>query len=275
MIGIIDVGGGMRGVYGAGVLDYFLDRDIHFDYCLGVSSGSANIASFVARQKERNYRFYTEHILHSGFMGMSAFIRGNSFFNLDYIYSTLTNEVDPIDYDTILASKSVFKVQATHAESGKPHYFLKSDFSSKNCSALKASSAIPVACKPVKVNGRVFFDGGVSEPIPIKKAFDDGCEKVYVILTKPLHLIMGPEKFKPLYRVILHKYPEIVKALDRRSSMYNDSIKELIQMAKTEKVTIIAPQDTFDVNTACRNIDNIKKLYQSGYSDASRVFGVT
>lgn len=274
MIGIIDVGGGMRGVYGAGVLDYFLDQDVHFDYCLGVSSGSANIASFVARQKERNYRFYTEHILHRGFMGMSAFIRGNSFFNLDYIYSTLTNEIDPIDYETILASKSIFKVQATHADSGKPHYFSTSDFSTKNCSALKASSAIPVACRPVKVNGRFFFDGGVSEPIPVKKAFEDGCEKVYVILTKPLHILMGPEKFKPLYRLLLRRYPEIVKALDRRSAMYNDSIKELIQMAKADKVTIIAPRETFEVNTASRNIDNIKRLYQSGYRDAAECFPV-
>jgi predicted patatin/cPLA2 family phospholipase len=271
MIGVIDVGGGMRGVYGAGVLDYFLEQDIKFDYCLGVSSGSANMASFVARQKERNYRFYTEHILKRGFMGMSAFIRGNSFFNLDYIYSTLTNEIDPIDYETIMASKSIFKVLATHADSGRPHYFTKHDFAGNTCSALMASSAIPVACKPVQINGRYFFDGGVSEPIPIKKAFEDGCEKVYVILTKPLHLIMGPEKYKPLYRFILRKYPEIVKALDGRSKKYNDSVKDLIQLAKTDKVVIIAPRDTFDVNTACRTIENIKKLYQSGYSDASKV----
>ena len=272
MIGVLDVGGGMRGVYGAGVLDYFLEKNISFDYCLGVSSGSANMASFVARQKERNFRYYTEHILKSGFMGMSAFIRGNSFFNLDYIYTTLTNIIDPIDYDTLLASKSILKVQATHADNGRPHYFSQKDFSKKDCSALMASSAIPVACKPVKINGRYFFDGGVSEPIPFKKAFEDGCEKVYVILTKPLHSIMGPERFKPLYRVILHKYPEIVSALDRRSKMYNDSVKDLIQMTKTDKVVIIAPQDTFNVNTACRNIDNLKKLYKSGYSDASKVF---
>jgi len=272
MIGVLDVGGGMRGVYGAGVLDYFLDRDIRFDYCLGVSSGSANIASFVARQKERNFRYYTEHVLKSGFMGMSAFIRGNSFFNLDYIYTTLTNVIDPIDYETLLASKSIFKVLATHADSGKPHYFSQKDFSRKDCSALMASSAIPVACKPVKVNGRLFFDGGVSEPIPIKKAFEDGCEKVYVILTKPLQALMEPERFRPLYRLVLHKYPEIIKALDCRSKRYNDSVKELVEMAKTEKVVIISPEDTFEVNTVCRNIENIKKLYQSGYDDASKLF---
>lgn len=54
MMGIVDVGGGMRGVFGCGVTDFLLDNDITFDYCLGVSAGSANLASYVvkaARQK--------------------------------------------------------------------------------------------------------------------------------------------------------------------------------------------------------------------------------
>ena len=42
MLGIIDVGGGMRGIYTAGIYDYLLDHQITFDYCLGVSAGSAN-----------------------------------------------------------------------------------------------------------------------------------------------------------------------------------------------------------------------------------------
>ena len=57
-VGLIDVGGGLRGAYGAGVLDRCIDDGIRFDYCIGVSAGSANVAAFLAGQKGRNLRFY-------------------------------------------------------------------------------------------------------------------------------------------------------------------------------------------------------------------------
>lgn len=31
MTGVIDVGGGLRGAYGAGVFDWCMDNDVHFD----------------------------------------------------------------------------------------------------------------------------------------------------------------------------------------------------------------------------------------------------
>lgn len=59
--GVVDVGGGYRGVYAAGVLDYCLDHGIFFDLGIGVSAGSANLTSYAAKQPRRNLRFYTEY----------------------------------------------------------------------------------------------------------------------------------------------------------------------------------------------------------------------
>lgn len=59
--GVVDVGGGLRGVYAAGVFDYCLDQDIRFDLGIGVFAGSANVASYIAGQKKRNDSFYTEY----------------------------------------------------------------------------------------------------------------------------------------------------------------------------------------------------------------------
>ena len=53
--GVIDVGGGLRGIYAAGVLDYCMEQGIRFDLGIGISAGSANLASFVACQRGRNY----------------------------------------------------------------------------------------------------------------------------------------------------------------------------------------------------------------------------
>lgn len=46
--GIVDVGGGLRGIYAAGVLDYCMDKGIRFDLGIGVSAGSANLISYAA-----------------------------------------------------------------------------------------------------------------------------------------------------------------------------------------------------------------------------------
>ena len=70
--GIIDVGGGLRGVYAAGVLDCCMDAGVQFDLGIGVSAGSANIASYLAGQKTRNYQFFPLRTKGSVFPGIGA-----------------------------------------------------------------------------------------------------------------------------------------------------------------------------------------------------------
>ena len=61
-IGIIDVGGGFRDIYGAGVLDVCMEQGIQFDSCIGISAGSANLASYLSHQPGRSYTFYMEYV---------------------------------------------------------------------------------------------------------------------------------------------------------------------------------------------------------------------
>ena len=103
--GLVVEGGGMKCAYSAGILDRFLDEHITFDYCIGVSAGSANTASYLAGQRGRNRRFYVEHLMEPGYMGVKNLLRTGQFFGLQYIYATLTNSdgADPIDYPAIAA----------------------------------------------------------------------------------------------------------------------------------------------------------------------------
>ena len=59
-IGVIDVGGGLRGIYAAGVFGWCMENDVQFDYGIGISAGSANLASYISGQHGRNYLFYEE-----------------------------------------------------------------------------------------------------------------------------------------------------------------------------------------------------------------------
>lgn len=177
--GIIDVGGGLRGIYGAGVFDFCLDKNIVFDVGIGVSAGSANVISYIAGQKKRNFMFYMEYSLRKEYMSFSNLLFKKSYLDLDYIYGTLSNSdgENPLDYESILKSKTEFVAVAVNAETGETVYFNKKDLLKDDYSVLKASCAIPLACHPYEVFSVPYFDGALGDNIPFEKAFEMGSLK--------------------------------------------------------------------------------------------------
>lgn len=273
MTGIVDVGGGMRGVFGCGVTDFLLDNGITFDYCLGVSAGSANLVSYVSKQRGRNYRYYTKYSLRPEYMSAFNFVTKHSFFDLDYVYSVLSDSdgEDPLDYKALSQSSQIYKAVATSGETGEPHYFTKDDFRQDFYEPLKASSAIPGVCKPISIDGTDYFDGGVSDPIPVEKALADGCDHVFLILTKPIDFVKKPEMFKSAYTKVLKNYPAIIKKLNIRHETYNNEIKKALELSKEGKVTIIAPDDGYSVTAFTRNIRELNHLYNEGYIKSGEI----
>lgn len=126
-IGVVDVGGGFRGIYAAGVFDYCMDNDITFDLGIGVSAVSANIASFTARQPRRNYQFHTEFGMRKEYASIYNFITKRNFINLDYVYGTLSNSdgESPLDYHMLIENPMEMYTVATNAKTGKAKYFEK------------------------------------------------------------------------------------------------------------------------------------------------------
>ena len=277
-IGIVDVGGGYRGIYAAGVLDYCMDSGISFDLGIGVSAGSANLASFAAGQKGRNLKFYTEYGARNEYASFSNFVKKKTFIDMDYIYSTLSNSdgENPIDFPAFQLNPMEYFVVATDAETGKAHYFEKTDFHKDCYEPLKASCAIPFVCHPYKVSGREYFDGALSDPVPIQKAFDLGCDKVVLLLTKPEDDIRKPDGDIRLSKMIHRHYPNAAEGLCNRAKTYNDSIAKAESYAEDGKLLIVAPDDTCGVTTLTRdrskgNHIRLVELYQKGYSDGKNI----
>lgn len=273
MTGIIDVGGGMRGVYTSGIYDYLIDNRIDIDYCLGVSAGSANLITYVAGQHGRLKRFYLEYAFEKQYMGLGNYLKKGMLFDLDYIYSDITNSTgkDPLNYAEIRHSEKRFVAQTTDAESGESLYYTKDAFAFDDFTLLKASCAMPIACRrPIPFEGKLHFDGGVSDPIPYLKAFDDGCDRVIVCLTLPV-----AHKKAAIPSIVIHSllrsYPRIADLLIRNSEFYNQKVAELIELEKQEKVLIVYPNDCFGVKTATRDLDGLNKLYELGYNDGQRI----
>lgn len=272
-IGLVDVGGGYRGVYAAGVLDYCMHKGIWFDLGIGVSAGSANIASYCARQPMRNHRFYTEFGLRKEYAGMGNFLRTRSYINLPYIYGTLTNSDGeyPIDYEALMENPMEFLTVITEAETGMPRYIPKQALIKDQYTPFMASSAIPAICQPVIYEGKPCYDGALGDPVPVAKAFEMGCDKVVLLLTRPEDDVRTADSDRKLARRIRKKYPEAAKALTNRANKYNEGVALAKQYACEGKLLIIAPDDTCGVHTICRDEYKMRRLYEKGYTDAEKI----
>lgn len=272
-IGVVDVGGGLRGIYAAGVFDYCMEKGIDFDLCIGVSAGSANVASYLSGQRERNKQFYCEYAFRKQYMSVGNFLRTGSYIDMDYVYGTLCNTggENPYDYAAFEKTDNELYVVATNAITGEAKYFDRSDISLDNYQILMASSSIPGVNKPYVIGDVPYFDGALSDPVPIKKAFDEGCDRVVLILTKPAEIPRTAGKDPRLARMIRRKYPKSAELLSGRAERYNSSVELAKQYEKEGKVCIVSPENTEGVTTLSRNIESLERLYQRGMRDAEKI----
>ena len=272
-VGIIDVGGGMRGIYGTGIFDYLIDKNIEIPYCIGVSAGSANVASYISKQKGRNKPFYQDYSYEKKYMSFHNLLHKGSYIDLDYIYGTLSNEGgrNPWDFDKAMASSQEMVVAATDAKKGKPKYFTKKDYERNDYGMLKASSCIPIVCKAYKWKGGEYFDGALTDPIPYKKAIKDGCTRVIVVLTRPIDYRKQTTEAR-LYHRLKKSYPNMVEKMYARCDLYNTQLEDLLEnYVPTKKAFVIGPDDVCNVDTLKRTKENMEKLYQKGYKDGEKI----
>lgn len=266
---VIDVGGGFRGIYAAAALDRCLDEGVSFDLGIGISAGSANLASFVARQTGRNYRFYTVYGQRAAYASVRNFLFKHSFIDMDYVYGTLSNTdgEDPMDYDTFRDNPMDFTVVVADANTGRAHCIPKADIKLNAYDAFKASSAIPGICKPYEVGGIPCFDGALGDPVPVQRALDAGCDKIVLLLTKPRDLIRTPESDIKLARLIQKRYPQAAESLRKRAERYNEGVALAKELEREGRALIVAPDDTCGVQTLTRKKNALDALYAKGYGD--------
>ena len=273
--GVVDVGGGTRGIYGAGIFDWLLDHGVSFDYGAGVSAGSANLVTFQAGQRGRNFRFYDTYAFRKDYMSFRNFLRIGSYVDLQYIYGTLSNSdgEDPVDYEAFMSNPAELEIVATDARTGKPVYFNKRDIRKDRYEFLMASSCVPVACRPWPVGKRVYYDGGISDPIPFRRALDAGCDKVVVILTRPKDTPRTPGKDPWFARLLKRRSPASARALARRAETYNRSLGEAKALEAQGRLLILAPDTIEGLKTLSQDHGRLEALYRKGQADAERIPG--
>lgn len=270
-IGLVVEGGGMKCAYNAGILDVFLDHQITFDYCIGVSGGAGNVASFMAGQRGRNIRFFTEHIHSPQYFGVKSLLKTGNLFGLQYIYGELTNSTgkDPLNFPAIMKNPAEYEVAATNAVTGEAEYFGKEDMKQDDYRPIMASSAIPAACRPVEINGVPYYDGGISDAIPVRRALEKGCDRIVVILSKQRDYVRKPQGMRFLYSTLCRKYPKIIEDIDRRHITYRENLQEVFDLEKEGKAFVFAPSEHVKVGTYSMDEKTERILYDLGVKDFS------
>lgn len=265
-IGLVLEGGGMRGIYTVGVLDIFDEHDFMPNYIIGVSAGACNGVSYAARQKGRGYRVIIDNVDNKQYVSWSNYIKTKSLFGMDYIFDEIPHKLDLFDYDTLLTSDTEFITGVTDVLSGKPAFFNKTDLN-HNSTILRASSSIPVFSPIVEYKGGKYLDGGTSNPIPVEKAIEDGCDKVIVVLTQHRGYQKQPEKFRAIYKHMFKKYPEMIRVLDERHNVYNQALERVYELEKQGKAFIIQPSVPITISRYEKRKEELDKIHQLGKLD--------
>ncbi len=267
--GLLVEGGGMKCAYSAGVLDAFMENGITFDYVIGVSAGAANAASFMAGQIGRNKRFYTEFVTDPEYFGVKSFLKTHDGFNLKYIYGDLTNEGGAAElyYDKVMENPAEYEIVATNAITGKPHYFKKEELKRNDYKQIMASSAIPALCRPVFIDKVPYYDGGISDALPLRRAFDCGCERVVCLLSKSRNYIKKPEKMKAMYTIMCKKYPNTIKNMNNRYIMYKREQDFMYKAEKKGRAFIFSLETDLKLSTYTMDPNINGQLYDLGVQD--------
>ena len=269
--GLVLEGGAFRTIFSSGACDGLMAGDIFPDYCVGVSAGIAYGVSYFSRQSGRNLDILTRFANDKRYVGKRNLLKpGNHrcVFGLDFAYSVIPNELIPFDYETFAAFPGELEAVVTNMDTGKAEY-LPVPRRDEKFELLQATCAMPFLFPIYHIDGKPYMDGGAADAIPYEHAFEKGCDRVVVILTRERDYRRKSESLQPLLERWYHKYPRFCDTMRRRADVYNESRERLFTLEREGKAFLLAPHDTHDFSRIEHDVEKIKSLYQDGYERAT------
>ncbi|MBR6222028.1 MAG: patatin family protein [Lachnospiraceae bacterium] len=265
--GLILEGGGMRGAYTTGVLDYFLEHDIDFKEVYGVSAGACHATSYLSKQKGRSFEVLYKFVDDKRYMGIKNLISTGYLFGYDFTMKEIPERLVPFDYKAFDQNPTRFYSVAAEMNTGKAEALEVKTFK-QDMDAIWASSSLPLISKLVRFKGKDYLDGGIANSIPLNLSRKHGNKMNVVILTRDPEYRKTPNKLMPLIAFKYRRYPAFVRAMARRHVMYNRTLEYIKNGVKAGKVFVIQPKTSVDVGRLEKDPKKLKKLYEQGYADA-------
>ena len=268
--GLVLEGGGMRGMYTAGVLDFLMEHHIKFDEVSAVSAGAAFGVNYFSNQKGRAIRYNKKFNGDKRYISVTSLIKTGNLVNTDFVYGVVPRELDIFDDEAFKKSGICYYAAVTNMETGEAEY-IKVESVFEQMDVLRASASLPFVSRPVEINGTKYLDGGVADSVPYSKLIETGCEKIVVILTRDISY--QKEKMRELpAHIVYHKYPEFMKKLKERHTNYNKSLEKLKELEKEGRVFVIRPSAPIEISRMEKDPDKLQAVYDFGQRDAQDIF---
>lgn len=273
-VGLVLEGGGMRGIYTAGVLEFFLESNLFFPYNIGVSAGAGIASSYLSRQKGRNKKVNVDFAGHPEYISFRNWLfRRRGLFGMDFIFDKIPNHYVPFDFKTFKDAKERFVVGTTDCMTGLPIYFEKDHYDNEQfLQVLRASSSLPFMAPIIEFEGKSLLDGGITDPIPLKKSEAEGNDRNVLILTRTNGYLRAKLRLKWFLE---HKYPTyrgLVEAMQKRFYVYNNTTAYIEEQQKNGSAFVIRPSQRPKISRIERNPAKLLDLYKQGYSDAKDLY---
>ena len=262
--GLILEGGAMRGMFTAGVLDVLMENSIEFDGAIGVSAGATFGCNIKSRQPGRAIR-YNKRFAHDWrYCSLRSLLATGDLYGADFCYNILPHQLDIFDLDTYRQNPMEFWVVASDCETGKPIYKRLDTCDDRDLAWMRASASMPLASRIVEVDGYKLLDGGITDSIPLQYFKSIGYDRNVVVLTQPRTYRKGPNRLMWLMRLVLRRYPMIIKSLHDRHLEYNRTTAEVHNLADKGEVLVICPETPLNISRTSKNPDEMQRVYDEG-----------
>ncbi len=269
--GLVLEGGGMRGVFTCGVLDYFMDHDIRFPYAIGVSAGACNGLSYASRQRGRAKYSNIDLLEKYNYIGLKYLLKKRNILDFDLLFNEFPEHILPYDYETYFASPERFVMVTTNCITGRACYLEEKHDPRRIIAIAKASSSLPYVCPIAYVDGEPMLDGGIVDSIPVLRAIEQGYDKNVVVLTRNRGYRKKGKDMK-IPHFIYKKYPRLRVVLSKRCRIYNEQLDLVEQLEDKGRIVVIRPEKPMEVDRIETDIKKLTDLYEEGYVCAKKMF---
>lgn len=258
-------GGGTRGVFTAGVLDYLMEKEVKFPYVIGVSAGACNAIDYVSKQIGRTKDCSIIQDRKNRYIGTKDALKKGYLFDMDRLFDEYPNRLFPFDFDTYFASDIQCEVVVTNCLTGEAMYLSEKQDRERLLTICRASSSIPLISPVVDVDGIPCVDGGVADSVPLIHSMKLGHQKNVVVLTRNKgYRKKAPGKSRLLYTAALKKYPNLLNALLNRYRNYN-RVMELVEKWEEEGHIFVIRPEVEPVSRTEQNVEKLTEFYDHGY----------
>lgn len=240
-IALVLEGGGMRGMFSAGVFEAFLARNITFPYITAVSAGACNILSYMSAQPLRTRQLIEKYVTDKRYFSLRNWLKNGSVFGFDFIFEELPKHLLPFDYAAYRRYPGILQVGTTDISSGETIWFDQKGLG-EHFLPVRASSSMPFVAPVVHFNERALLDGALTQPIPYQKALDAGFDKLIVVLTRNAGYRKKKSVPQFLLKTVYKQYPRLWDIMQQRPALYNAQLEAVEQLEREGKAIIIRPQ---------------------------------